>query len=623
MTNSEALNFLLNIAVQGEKSYHKGYARTVQYARDCKAYFGGVGIDDYLKPFTRRESPELFKQRKEITAHIQSSLGNMLQKPFAKVERSNWTKIVTLPDDKDGDKAKQFERETLSKFSSHGLFGYAFERLLYWNIYDPNTFAVVEFAPFNNERENAQPYPFEATAEMAVDFLYSNAQLEYLAVRQEQEKQDGDNLKKVERLTLYQPAQTVVLQQLTLSEIKSLPGGIPPVTKGFTADAANGDVVNVDNSKVYVAVIPQPHNLPKTPAVRTGYIDSPDDDGATKLGIFDAALPWAKKILKSNSEMDLMNALLAFPVSIRHAESCDATGCAGGKLHDGTTCVACHGSGKKQRPTSVQEEIVLDLPDRADEMLDVNKIMTYVYVPVEAVKLVIDTVEKWMDKAMKSVFNSQMYARAEVAQTAMYHGVELQSIYDTLYPYGRHISQVTAYLADCIGYFTGKGGAVAMPVIPSDLRFETVGDLFAELKSLRDAGGGNDAAALIQTRIMERLLRDDPEGLLRWRIDDQFNPFRGMTEEQILEAMNSGLVPEPKKVFYVNRADIMAEILSEKPNFYRLARQEQKRLIDEKVVALMSAINAAQPTLNIGSFGRNAVNLGDRTQQPDENATNS
>lgn len=619
MTNSEALNFLLNLAIQGEKSYHKGYARTVQYARDCKAYFGGVGIDEYLKPFTRRESAELFKQRKEITAHIQSSLGNMLQKPFAKVERSNWTKIVSLPDDKSGDKAKQFERETLAKFSSHGLFGYAFERLLYWNIYDPNTFAVVEFAPFNHERQQAQPYPFEATAEMAVDFRYSNTQLEYLAVRQEQEKQDGDNPKKVERLTLYQPVQTVVLQQLTLAEIKVLPGGLPRVTKGFASDAVSGDVVNVDNNRVYMAVVPKPHNLTKTPAVRTGYIDSPDDDGATKLSIFDAALPWAKKILKSNSEMDLMNALLAFPVSIRHAESCDATGCTGGKLHDGSTCLACNGSGKKQRPTSVQEEIVLDLPDRADEMLDVNKIMTYVYVPVEAVKLVIETVEKWMDKAMKSVFNSQMYTKAEVAQTAMYHGVELQSIYDTLYPYGRHISQATAYLADCIGAFTGNAGAVAMPVIPSDLRFETVGDLFAELKGLREAGGGNDAAALIQTRIMERLLRDDPEGLLRWRIDDQFNPFRGMTEEQILEAMNSGLVPESKKVFYVNRADIMAEILSEKPNFYRLARQEQKRIIDEKTAKIMEQVSAAKPGLNLGGFGQNPLTLPDNAPQPAEN----
>ena len=619
MTNSEALNFLLNIAIQGEAAYHKGYRRTVDYAADCKAYFGGVNIDEYLKPFTRRESTELFKQRKEITAHVQSSLGNMLQKPFAKIERSNWTKIVTLPGDKDGEKAKQFERETLAKFSAHGLFGYAFERLLYWNIYDPNCFAVVEFAPFNNEVRRAQPYPFEATADMVVDFQYTNTELDYLAVRQEQEKQDGENRKEVERFTLYQPVQTVVLQQLTDTEIKALPGGMPPVSKVFPTDVENGDVINADNDRVFQAVIPKPHNLEKTPAARTGYIDSPEDDGATKLSIFDAGLPFAKKLLKINSEIDIVMALLAFPVSIRHAETCDATGCTGGNLPDGATCMACHGSGKKQRPTSAQEEIVLDLPDRAEDMLDVNKILTYTYPPTEAVRLQIEVWEKWMDRAVKAVFNSQMYTKAEVAQTAMYHGIELQSIYDTLYPYGRHISQVTAYLANCIGAFTGNKDAVAMPVIPSDLRFETVGDLFTELKSLRDAGGGNDAAAIIQTRIMERLLRDDPEGLLRWRIDDQFNPFRGMTEEQILEAMNSSLIPEQKKVFYVNRADIMTEILSEKPNFYRLARKEQKRIIDEKTAAIMAQLAAGMPTLNLGNFGSNPVTLPDDTPQPAEN----
>jgi len=607
MTNSEALNFLLNIAIQGEKSYHKGYRRTVQYASDCKAYFGGVNLSEYLKPFTRRESLELFKQREEITAHIQSSLGNMIDKPFAKVARSNWTKVVSVPDDKDGERAKAFERETLSKFSQHGLFGYTFERLRYWNIYDPNCFVVVEFAPFNNQTKKAQPYPFEVTADMAVDFRYTNTDLEHLAVRQVQEKMSGSDMAKVDRLTLYQPVQTVVLQQLTPAEIKALPS-IPPKAAKFPENVKNGDLVNVDGVKVYMAVIPLPHNYPKTPAARCGYVDNPEDDGATKLSIFDAALPWAKKILKTNSEMDLMNALLAFPVSIRHAETCDATGCNGGRLHDGSPCLACGGTGKKSRPTSVQEELVLDLPDRPDDMLDVTKLQTFVYVPVEAVRLVIETLERWMDRAVKAVFNSEMYTKDQVAQTAMFHGVQLQSIYDVLFPFGRHISQVCGYLGGVIGAFTGIPDAVAMPVIPTDLRFETVDDLFAELKSLRDAGGGNDAAALIQTRIMERLLRDDPDGLNRWRVDDQFNPFRGMTEDQILESLNSGFVPESKKVFYINRQDIMAEILNDAPNFYRLARPAQKALIDAKVQAIMQALNESQPTLNIGKIAVNSPN---------------
>lgn len=564
-----------------------------------------------MRQFARRESQELFQQRKDITAHVQASLGSMLDKPFAKVERSNWTKVVSVGGDNEkGEKAQAFERETLSKFSQRGLFGYTFERLRYWNKYDPNCFVVAEFAPFDNRSSKAQPYPFEVTADMAVDFRYSNTDLEYLAVRQEQEKADKDgNKKKVERLTLYRPVQTVVLQQLTDEEIKRLPSK-PTVSKmGFPPTVQNGDLVAVDSTKVYEAVIPIPHNCPVTPAVRTGYVDSADDDGATKLSVFDSAMPFAKKLLKINSELDLVMALLAFPVSIRHEETCGETGCSHGKLPDGATCSACHGSGYKPRPTSAQEEILLPMPDRAEDMLDVSKILSYTYPPTEAVRLQMEVWREWFDRGFRAVFNSEMYSKPEQAQTAMFHGVQLQSIYDTLYPYGRHISQVCAYLARVIGHFTKTADAIAMPVIPTDLRFETVGDLFAELKSLRDAGGSSDAATIIEARIMGRLLRDDQEALKRWETENWFNPFAGMTEEQVLSAMQSGLVPERKKVFYANRQDIFAEIAAETPTFYKLARSEQKRLVDVKLDALLADIRGAQPRLNLGNIGGKAVSL--------------
>ncbi len=619
MTNSEALNYLLKLATDGEKSYHAGYSRTVKYAKDCKAYIGGVGLDEYMRPFARRESEELFKQRKEITAQVQSALGNMLDKPVAKIERSNWTKVVTVANDnEDGAKARAFEANTLSKFGKNGLFGYVFDRLRYWNKYDPNAFVVVEFSDFDNRETKAQPYPFEVTADMAVDFRYMQDRLEYLAVRQVQEKEEKEGAKKkVQRLTLYQPIQTLVLQQLTDTEAKA--AGVSSATaKMFSPDVQDGDTVRDESGNVYQAIIPLPHNSMKTPAIRAGYVDSPEDDGKTVLSIYDAALPFAKKLLKINSELDLVMALLAFPVSIRHEEVCDATGCNKGLLADNSTCLACHGTGYKPRPTSAQEEILLPLPDRNEDMLDVSKILTYTYPPTEAVKLQIEVWEKWMSRSFQAVYNSEMYTKDQVAQTAMFHGVQLQGIYDVLYPYGRHISRVAAYLGSVIGDFTAQPGATAMPLIPSDLRFETVEDSFAQLKSHRDAGGGNDGAAILQGRIMERLLRDDPEALRRWRVDDYFNPFSGMTEEQILEAMNSGLVPERKKVFYVNSKMIMDGILDTTPNFYTLARTTQKQLIEAATDALMRELEEQKPALNVGAFARKDVNLGDNAPQPSE-----
>ena len=51
------------------------------------------------------------------------------------------------------------------------------------NATDPNGFVVVEFKPFDNQRERAKPYPYEVTSHEAVDYKYENNVLQYLTVK--------------------------------------------------------------------------------------------------------------------------------------------------------------------------------------------------------------------------------------------------------------------------------------------------------------------------------------------------------------------------------------------------------------------------------------------------------
>jgi hypothetical protein len=140
---------------------------------------------------------------------------------------------------------------------------------------------------------------------------------------------------------------------------------------------------------------------------------------------------------------------------------------------------------------------------------------------------------------------------------------------------------------------------MAKPIIPSNLRFETVYDLFDELTAARAAGASTDACAILQLRIMEVMLQDDPEALRRAQIDDQHNPFRGMTENQIIVALNNPLVPEDKKLFFLNKSDIMEAILAEKANFYDLARIDQKNLIVAEVLKIKQQLAGEMPDLKI------------------------
>jgi hypothetical protein len=601
MTNTEALNHLLRLAEKGETAYHTGYAESL------KAYFADVNIEKYRKRFSRRVSPELFKQAGEITHPIQGSLGSMLEKPFAKVERSNWKPVVMVKDDKNEEQAREFEATALLPFGEKGLFPYIFERVRYWNIYDPNCFTVVDFAPFDHTKTKARPYPLEVTAEHAIDFKYDQADLLYLAYLQSEKKAvkiGGEQ--EVKRLTMYRPLQTVVLQELTDDEIAALP--IKPA-KGTTFEGGvqDGDLARPD-VKVYQALIPIPHRCEKTPAARTGYIPNPKDNGGTKLSVFHAGLSYAKKLLKINEELDNACSLLAHPIRFRAVERCGGTGCIGGRLSsDNSVCQVCHGTGKKLSPTTASEELELELPDRPEEMLDPNKLMGYIHFPPEAGQFLVDQWDKFQEKAVRAVFNSELTTKNEVAQTARYHIISQEGVYDALWPYSNHISDFCAALSRIIAAFTNYPGGEAYPLIPSNLRFETVDDLFNELKAARDSGASPAACALINTRIMEILLQDDPEGLKRFRVEDYFDPFRGMSEAQALSAMASPMVPEADKVYYQNRARILSALVEKNQRFYDLERMKQRGMIDEAVKEIMAESEQARPALNfeLNGNGRN------------------
>ena len=600
MTNTDAVNLLLRLSIKGKSAYHPGYDWTVEYAKKCKAHFAGVGIDEYLQQFARRESKELFEQRKTITKHVQKSLGAMLDRPFSKAPRSNWTKVLVFDKDQQGNLAKQFEKAVLSRFSKKGLDGYVFERVKYWNKYDPNAFVVVEFLPGGQIR----PYPFEVTADMAVSYRYDTyGELEYLACRQVSNQ--------LERLTIYMPRQTLVIQQLSKDEIRGLAIG---ARVEMISDAVNGQIVNTGD-RVFRIDIPAPHNYPATPAIRTGFIENPEDDGATCVSIFDAALPYAEKIVKINSELDLTTALIAFPLPARYGDRCEVVWCHHGKLGDGSTCMACNGTGRKERPTSAAEELVIDMPSRPEDLFDLSKLMHYFSPPTDAVKMQVELMQSNFEQAKEAVFNSQMYTKQQVAQTATYHGIELQSIYDTLYDYAQNLARVWSFLAETCRAFVGTfpPQMTAALIFPQDFRFETAGDLFDELKRAREAEAGNDTTTYLQEQIMARLLIDDRERLERWRVDNALDPFKGMSEAQILFALSSPLVPEWKKTWWLNRGDIMAEILLTSPDFYKMPLSKQRELVMAAVKTMQDETAAAQPRVNIGA-------LPDNNPQPQPNA---
>ena len=596
MNNLEALNHILRLVKTSD--YHDGYEWTVEYSNELRAYFAGVDLDKYMKRFARRESPELFEQAKQITAEVQSALGLMLEKPVAKLDRSNWKKIVTA-----GNKSDQFN-DVVNSFGKKGLFDYSFNRLRYWNIYDPNCFMVVEFKDFDNQKETARPYPFEATSEMVIDFKYMQSDLLYLVVKTEIEIDEVGTY----RYTMYRPNQTVILQELTPEQAKIAirQYGAPQKDKPFLDES---QVLVSVGETYYQAIIPKPHNYPKTPAVRTGFIDNPEDDGETKLSLFHAAKPFAKKLLKINREIDLTSALLANPIPIRYADRCENMRCNEGKII-GTDqiCGTCKGTGKKQRPTSAHEEIVVNMPeDGEDVQIKLSEMFAYVHFPPEAAQYLIERWKENFEFANLALYNSELTTKSEVAQTARFHSRAEQGVNDALWPFGQHVADFCLDASKIISAFSPIQGGEAYPIIPENLFFGTEYDAFDKLKAARDSGASTEVTAMLQMQALEIMLQDDPEGLKRAKVDDYFNPFRGMSESQIVVALASPLIPDDKKIFYLNRTDIIENLLNSNPKFYDLSPKEQKDLINEEVQKLKVGIGISTPNLDLGGSGKDVL----------------
>jgi hypothetical protein len=607
---------LFRIASKGRTAYHKDYDRTVEYSRELKAMFGGVDLDSFLKKFARREDDDLFEQRKTITSHLQEAVTPALDRPFEKIGRSNFTRQLSAGTGAAAERTTAELEGTLRGFFAGGLEKYLFDQLRYFNTFDPNAFIAIEFAAFDNRKEKAKPYPFEIDSEAAVDFrVSSHGRLNYLVARQVADrptKKDATTTKPVERLTIYAPNQTVVLQEKLSWELKEegLAAPINP-TKAIEADPVNGEVLKIGD-RFWTWVVPIPHKFGETPAFRTGFIPDPKTRKRTCLSIFNAALPWLRKLLKTNSEFDLVCALMAFPTKIVAEELCETPGCIGGEVN-GSKCNTCKGTGFKKLPTSAQEIIRIPFPATAQDAIDPSKLLAYTYPPVEIVTLQKETVGWFLENCARSVFNSQMFSRQETTQTATYHGIALTSVYDTLFPYAQHLSKVWPFAVRAIATFTGFNAdqIAANLLFPKEFRFESLEDLLAALDRATKAGASPDAVAIIQRRIMDVMLEDDREALRRWDVQRLFNPFEGMPEASVLAAIAGGLVTEDDKILFVNRRRIFAELSIEEVDFYKKPYPEQRKSVAAKVAQIRSEI-AAQTAGAL--FGAGAV---DGTETPD------
>jgi hypothetical protein len=573
----------LYLVAEGKRK-HKHYDRTVKVAKECYTLATGDGMERLMKRFARRESPELFKQRCEITAHIIKPVIQNVSDVFKKVYRSDYLRMLEYTGDESNVKTAFIEGKMSSYYADQSLDGWLQTRLLELNVVDPNAWIVTEWAAFDENITVAKPYPFEVSSENALDYeLDTSGNLLYLIVAtlSGKKKENGDPLL---RYTAYLPNQSV-----SIDEVENVGGILGLVAKNV------GD-------KHFETVIHTPHNIGYVPAVRAGYMRDKVTQGETFVSIYDAAIPFFMKTIKVNSELDLTAALHAFPLVIRVGEDCDAEGCNGGTIYadEGNhPCGACSGTGKK-RPTSTQEEIVVSMPRNPEDVIDLSRLYTFVTPPVEIIRWQSEYVDALTKKCLSVIFNSEIFTQSEVTATATEKNIDLQSVYDTLYPYALKWSASWKFLVVTYAKVIRRDkGLNASILIRRDFKLRSYDMLIGDLANANTTGASPVIRASIESDLANVMFADAPGKMLRYVVRESLNPFSGMSAANVSYMLASDLVPRRKKVLYANLGwlldEIEADLRKSGVNFYTLAPDRQVEIVDAKLDLITEEVQPATP----------------------------
>lgn len=556
---------------------HPWHTRTVDLAKQYRALATGDGLDSLLRQYVERESEEAFKQRVKYTQHICTSVVGNLASTLTKVPRSNYQRILLSTDTATAEGLEA----TISTFYAGGsLDDYVKTRWLEMNTTDPNAWVVVEFEPFDNTKQRAAPYPFEVSSANAVDFTLENGVVSSLTAQSKVAFPPKDGQERSgTRFTAYLANQTVTLTELPPEEASAL--------SGWKDKTYNGNYFRA-GSTVYRLDFPVPHNAGFVPACRVGFSRDLYTDGHTYVAPYHNAIPLILKSIKVNSELDLTMGKSAFPFRLEYAPPCDAPGCISGYLADGSECGTCNGSGHKKTVTSAQERFVLPLPKAKADVFDLDNLLIFKSPPVEILEFQRKYIDDLTAACKAAMFNSDIFTKQQVSDTATGKRIDLESVYDTLFSCALGMGAFWKFLVTACATFTEQAkGLNAELRFSKDFKLKGLNDLLLDLESANRSGVSPDVRRSIQADINRLIFSEAPRELAKTTIKERFNPFSGFTEDMVQVALSDPYVPEPYKLRYLMLGVLFDEIEAEfgAGDVYSQPIEKIKALIDAKVGA--------------------------------------
>ena len=596
----EAYNVVENTIVK--KITHPFYKRTVELSSLYFKLITGDGIETLLRRFNLREDDTLFKQRINLTQSITPSCSATIMTPFNKVGRVN--NIVKKIDFKEGNEFEAKKTKLISSLDKYygemSLDDYLSTRFTNLSFTDPNAFIITEFEgleilPNNKVEGIAQPYPFEASSEMCINYKYDNNILEWLIVRV---PIDMNYNNRIEKGYIY----TIYLSEYAIKYTQFVPDKNIQIEIGSKIEVLNdlGEKVTIyrADSKRYFLIEEFNHKSIEVPAKCVGYKQDLVTGGITYVNPLHDALPYFMKTIKTVSEFDLTMALHAFPQKFQYAPRCQGSiqePCDGGRIPTGENCALCKGTGYAIH-TSAQDAVTIRLPKDKTDMFDLNMLSTYKYPPIDLLTFQDEFITQLENKIKSSVFNSETFNAAKITATATEMRISLDSVYDTIYPFAVKFSQMYMHIVRVSGYYQDIKELTVIHKFPRDFKFKGLNDLLGELKQANDSNAPGYVRKELSADIAAIQYEDKPQELQRLMIKQKFYPFTDKTDVEIIYIISNNKTTEDNEILWANFDSIFSELEYDAEQkgvyFYDYAYNKQKELLIAKINQMKDTINS-------------------------------
>lgn len=599
MEQADAIKIVRDIINQGLR--HKNYVRTCKLAEEYEAIITGEGVEKYMKKFERRETLAEFEQRVSLTVNITSTVCGNLIDPQKKLSRSN---SIEKTFEFIENKVDKYEELTsiLNRFyeDNKSVEAYMSKVWIEQNNIDPNALLVIDWAT-NKKGERIKPYPVEYPASQVYHYNVKNGVLEWVCVHREEDNFDP------EMYILYTKDFTLIVTRNT--ELQSWPVEADiQYYKVLPVDNIEGEIVATfkQSDNIFWDVnIPKPHNLGFVPAKFFGYLTDLKTRRTFLSSIY-KAIPLLKKVIKANSELDLTMALHAYPQKLVYVNPCKS--CNGsGRSIDGSICEDCGGSGLEDKEVHQGALDVLKIPKPRDkeDMVPLQNFIHYVEQKVELLKFQDEYVDKLTKKCKEAVYNSEIFSRKDVAETAYGKNIDLQNVYDALWEMACAYAEMYNFIVESVSRITDlNDGLIHRLSFRKDFKMKSLTDLYQDLVLISTANADEFVKKASEDDIAEVLYESDPRELLKYKTSRYFFPFNGKTREEVLVIVtNPSMVRERTVVLWANFSYIFDELEMEFKNkeidFYMMPREEQKKAIESKVDEIIEELDKNKE-VNVG-----------------------